>query len=96
MIGLAIDPSWINIAAAAGIGGVIVEVVRSTMQRRQVDANVAETITNAATTLLDPLTKANAALTHERDTARRERDEAIRQLEQCRDHLSRKNTRRGY
>lgn len=46
---------WIRLGIALGLGGVIVEAVRSFFQRRNMGANYAEVISRSAVGLLAPL-----------------------------------------
>lgn len=63
-------PDIIGFLVAAGLGAILLEIVRSFLQRRQMGADAAKVITEAATTLLIPLqariveleTKLSAAL----------------------------------
>lgn len=48
---------WIRLGIALGLGGVIVELVRSFFQRRNMGANYAEVISRSAVGLLAPLEK---------------------------------------
>jgi peptidoglycan hydrolase CwlO-like protein len=64
---------------AIGLGAILVEIIRSFVQRKQMGANAAKTITEAATTLLAPLQarvkelEATVALTQTQLTKTQER-----------------------
>lgn len=69
----AIDsPAILQWAIAAGLGAILLEVVRSLFQRKKMDASAAKSITDSTLMLLDPLKAEIKRLQGEVTTTRRE------------------------
>lgn len=75
-------------AIAAGLGAILLEVVRSVLQRKKMGADAAQTNTETAISLLGPLRQEIERLQGEVATAREETAAAKREGAACRQELT--------
>ena len=75
-------------AIALGVGAIVNEIIRSLFQRKKMDADAAESITNAAKTITDSATSLLSPLHAEIASLREEVGRLTAELAATRDELS--------
>jgi chromosome segregation ATPase len=75
--------TWAAVLTAAGIGGIVVEVVRAVLHRRGMDANTAKEMSEAAALLVSPLKDRVVELESELSATEKQAGELDRELKEA-------------